>query len=537
VGDVELAGAIQRGAWDIERDLVVLVGPSPALAAGGLRRLGQQRILWIRTGDEVVGDAPAGVLRVDHLDEVEAAVRALGIAGDERVSGRALEAAQVPLHEQVMARIERTRAERALAADAGTGTAAARLRLEQGLANLPALCRWPDAETLAGSMAGAPLLIVAPGPSLTDSLDLLRQLSGRAVVLALSHAVAPLLRAGVVPDLILAADGHDVAHHLEGVDLSAVGALLATATAHPNQFQSAAPRHLVLSEPGPIDAWLAELAGGIAAAGAGEALLPGGGSVAHTALSLGLRWGCDPIGFVGLDLSCPGGRVYAEHCPDGDVRAVESADRRTLSLEGGREGGLRRGLERLVELPGWDGHPVPSTFHLAMAHRWFEETARRMAGSVRLYNCSESGAYIGGMRHIRLAGLANRLPGPADFGITGTVQRAVAMIDPRGRRRAARERLIELALDLRRHQEPIGREALTPAPLLSTLVEAEMACEPRGARGINEAARRGAATRRWAAWLEPRAVEAERALARQDRVSEATRPRAVVAAAAGGERA
>ena len=157
-----------------------------------------------------------------------------------------------------------------------------------------------------------------------------------------------------------------------------------------------------------------------------------------------------------------------------------------------------------------------------------------MAGAVRLYNCSEGGAYIGGMRHIRLAGLANRLPGPAVSGIMGAVQRAVGSIDGPGRRRVARERLIELALELRRHQQPVGREMLAPVALLSALVEAEMACEPRGARGINEGARRGAATRRWAAWLEPRAVEAERALARKDRVSEA-RPRAVVAA--GGERA
>lgn len=539
IGDAQLADAIRRGSWDVERDLVVLVGSSPAQAAGGLRRLGQQRILWFRTGDEVEADPPAGVLRVDHLDEVEAAVRALGVLGDERIGGRALEAAQAPLYDQVTARIERTRGERALCGEPGCGIAVARVRLEQGLANLPALCLWPGAEAIGGVLSGAPLIIVAPGPSLAHNIDVLRGLRGRAIVLALSHAVVPLLAAGVTPDFVLAADGHDVSYHLAGADLSGIGALIATATAHPHLFRSSAPRKVVLSEPGPIDAWLAELVGGAAAAGDGAVLLPSGGSVAHVALALALRWGCDPIGFVGLDLACPGGRVYVEHCPDGEVRAAPSADGRSVTLEGWGDGGTaRRGRElaseRQVEVPGWDGNPLSSTFHLSMAQRWFEETARRVAGAVRLYNCSEGGAYIGGMRHIRLAGLASRLPPPAAFQASAVVARAIAQIEPRVRRRAARERLIELALELRRHQSPLARETVSPVPLLSALVDAEMAGEPRGARGIGEVARRSAALRRWAAWLEPRAVEAERALARQDRTSETMRIR-VITSSVGGD--
>jgi hypothetical protein len=534
-GDALLAAAILRGGWDVGRDLVVLVGPAPARAAGALRRLGQERILWLRTGDDEPTEAPAGVLRVDHLDEVAAAVRALGALEPDRVTGRALDPAHAPLCDQVIARIERARRERALCSDPGGGAAAARTRLEQGLANLPALCRWPGAAGVGTSLAGMPMLIAAPGPSLARTIELLPALRGRAVLLALSHAVAPLLRAGITPDFVLAADEHDVSHHLAGLDLSSIGAIIAASTAHPLTFQSGALRHLVLAASGPVDAWLGELAGPDSeAAEAAPPMLSSGGSVAHTALSLALAWGCDPIGFVGLDLSFPGGQCYVNASADGGVHAVASADGRTVSLEGwaaAPEQRRARASERLVELPGWDGRPLPTSFHFSMCQRWFEETARRMAGTVRLYNCSEGGAYIGGMRHIRLAGLASRLPPPAALSPAGVAARAVGQVDPRTRRRVARERLVDVALLLRELQGPRAGETAAP-PLLSALVDAEMAdAEPRGARSPGEEERRGAALRRWAAWLEPRVVEAERALARQDRAAETLRMRAQAPAA------
>jgi hypothetical protein len=525
-GEAELAEVIQSGAWDTERDLVVLVGPAPASAATVLRRLGQQRILWFRAGDES-GDEPAGVIRVDDLDEVAAAVRALGALSPERVTGRPLHPAHAPLYDQVLSRIERARRERFLSGEGGA--AAARLRIEQGLANLPALCRWPGVSAVGNSLGGVPMVIVAPGPSLARNIDQVAQLRGRAILLALSHSVAPLLAAGVVPDFVLAADAHDVGYHLAGLDLSGVAALIVAATAHPGLFRTAAPRHLVLAEPGPVDDWLFHLTAGgrDAERGCAPLALPSGGSVAHTAMAIGLAWGCDPIGFVGLDLAFPRGECYAPGSPDGAVRPVVSADRRTVSLEGWsdtRRRGRAPASERLVELPGWDGHPLPSSFHFSMCQRWFEETARRLSGGTRLYNCSEGGAYIGGMRHIRLAGLAGRLAPAAGLNPSALAARAIAEVDARARGRAVRERLIDLAVDLRGCQALAGRDVtavLGSLPLLAALVEADMSAMPAGARGQGaDGARRRAALLRWSSWLEPRLVEAERALAREERASD-----------------
>ena len=533
-GDAPLAEAILSGGWDTERDLVVLVGAGPAAATAALRRLGQQRILWFRTGDDGSGEPLGGVIRVDHLDEVAAAVRALGALGPDRITGRALEPAHARLYDQVVARIERARSERFLSGDQAAADTA-RARIQHGLANLPALCRWSGASALGSALAGTPMMIVAPGPSLARNIDALAELQGRALLLALSHSLGPLRRAGITPDFVLAADAHDVTHHLVGEDLSGVAGMVVAATAHPHMFHSAAPRHLALVEPGPIDSWLARLAGETGAGAPGIA--PGGGSVAHTALALALAWGCDPVGFVGLDLSFPGGRCYVESSADAGVRAVLSADGRALSLEGWRDPGHRGrapGAERLVEMPGWDGNPLPSSFHFSMCQRWFEETARRVAGKVRLYNCSEGGAYIGGMRHIRLTGLTGRLLQASRKDPIAAAERVIGQLDPVAQRRAARERLVELMLDLRRLPALTSREldgAASALPILSTLVETELGTTPHGASVAADAERRRAALNRWAGWLEPRVVEAERALAREDRASETARLRPLTAAA------
>ena len=534
-GDAPLAEAILSGGWDTERDLVVLVGAGPAVATAALRRLGQQRILWFRTGDDGGGgEALGGVIRVDHLDEVAAAVRALGALGPDRITGRALEPAHARLYDQVVARIERARSQRFLGGEQGAADTA-RARIQHGLANLPALCRWPGASAL-GALTGTPMVIVAPGPSLARNVDALAELQGRAILLALSHSLGPLRRAGVMPDFVLAADAHDVTHHLAGEDLSGVAGMVVAATAHPHMFHSAAPRHLALIESGPIDGWLGTLAGDRAAA---PGMPPGGGSVAHTALALGLAWGCDPIGFVGLDLSFPGGRCYVDSSADAEVRAVMSTDGRALSLEGWRDPahrGRAPGAERLVELPGWDGNPLPSSFHFSMCQRWFEETARRVAGKVRLYNCSEGGAYIGGMRHIRLTGLTGRLLQASRLDPIAAAERALGQLDARTARRSARERLVELMLELRRFPVLAGREldeAIWSQPILSILVDTELGPPAPGVGAPGDAERRRAALNRWAGWLEPRVVEAERALAREDRASETVRLRPLTATAAG----
>src|SRR5262249_21652419 len=134
----------------------------------------------------------------------------------------------------------------------------------------------------------------------------------------------PVLAAGVTPDLVVTVDPQDVRYHFAGCDVSRT-CLVNAATVNPSLFDMPA-RYLTLSANSAIDDWIF--------AGLGEdAVVPGGGSVATTAFSLALRWHCDPIIFVGLDLSFPGGNYYVTTSSDGGARAVVD-DRGVMRVEG-----------------------------------------------------------------------------------------------------------------------------------------------------------------------------------------------------------
>jgi hypothetical protein len=539
-GDVFLADAMLPAVWDFERDLVVLVGPGIGPLAAALRRLGQERVLWYTGGDQVGGETP-DALCAEHLDEVGAAVRGYGALPPERVVVRGVGVEESASLAEVVAVVRMTLADTRI--QRNTISTFNRTWLEQGLVNLPALCDWPSVAALDGELVGKPLVIVAPGPSLARNIDLLAGLKGKATILAVSHALTALTRAGITPDFAIAVDPQDLRYHFAGTPLGEVAAVVNAATVHPELFELGAPAYLTLSSNGILDDWLYDLVGD-------GAVVPGGGSVATTALSLALRWGCDPIAVVGLDLSFPGGQYYIPTSCDGDTRAVLSDDGRTVSVQGWSSdfhrmketssSALRS--ERAIELPGWHGEPVPSSFMFTMFHRWFEERVRRLKGSVALYNCTEGGARIDGMTHIPLAEFAARV---ADSTVDPaaavgravvarrTIERRAQVAGRLGDMRGALRRCRELARRCRRTAErhathdsaALGRcereliRSLGSLELLSMLAQAEIGDALISARDVLDAEEAISRSRRLfeevdraAAWLAPRVADAERAL-------------------------
>jgi hypothetical protein len=328
-----------------------------------------------------------------------------------------------------------------------TIAAFSRTWLDQGVANLDAIARWPSVAAVDGRLAGMPMIICAPGPSLSKNLAQLRAMRGRAVVVAVSHALRPLRAAGVVPDLVVTVDPQDVRYHFRDGDLDGVAALVNGVTVHPALWRLGAPRYFSLGSNGALDQWLYQ--------GMSDAAdVPGGGSVATTALSLGLRWKCDPIIMVGLDLSFPGGRYYIDTSCDGGARAVVGDDGR-VHVAGWSDsfhamkaaGGPAAARDRRIELPGWHGGTVPSSFMFAMFHRWFVETSKREGERVRLVNCTEGGAWIDGMRHVPLAEAIAGMTSEVD--VAGALDAAVDSIDRDARVAAVRRWRAQAIGDLR----------------------------------------------------------------------------------------
>jgi hypothetical protein len=397
MGVAVLADMMLPEVWDFELDAVVLVGAGLEPVAEILHDLGQRRII---VHD---GGTPIGAIATVSIDEVVTAVRtmipvapsrfvvrgALGVDRDE------VEAVK----ECVRSSLSDMRIHR------NTVQAFSRTWLDQAALNLPAVAKWPSVAGLDGAFANRPMVIVAPGPSLAKNIDQLRGLEGRAVLACFSHSLKPVVAAGLVPDVVITVDPQDVRYHFDGCDVSQM-TLVNAATAHPSLYELPAKRFITLSANSAIDDWIFD--------GVGEdARVPGGGSVATSAFSLALRWGCDPIVFVGLDLSFPGGEYYVKTSVDGGVSAStdENGHLKVSGWSGGfhamkAQGGPGAPIERAITLPGWHGGEVPSSFMFSMFHRWFVEKMREIAGAgVSVYNCTEGGAFIQGMDHRPLAEL------------------------------------------------------------------------------------------------------------------------------------
>ena len=397
LGIAVLADMILPPVWDFEADVAVLVGNGLEPVAEVLGALGQRRLVIVAATDGA--PCEADVVSVASVDEASLAVRMMVPGPPTRMVVHAALDADAEQRTKLIVRLRDALGD--LRIHRNTVREFSRSWVEQGLANLPAIARWPSAAALGDRFAGIPMVIVAPGPSLARNVHQLRALHGRAIITAFSHSLKPVLAAGVVPDLVLTVDPQDVRYHFAGADLSRI-CLVNAATVHPALFELPAQRFLTVSANCAIDDWIFD--------GCGEdAVVPGGGSVATTALSLALKWGCDPIVFIGLDLSFTGGAYYVSTSSDGEARA--EVDHRGLMRVNGwsREaqamkaaGGPAAPTERAVELPGWSGGTVPSSFMFSLFHRWFVDRLRGVEG-VRVFNCTEGGAFIEGMRHVPLS--------------------------------------------------------------------------------------------------------------------------------------
>ena len=436
LGAAAIADAMLPTVWDYDNELVILVGPGLESVAEILRDLGQRRIVIMR------GGKVRGAIQVETERELIGAIRTMTPCPPNRVAVRtACEALRedaegaANLSAETLADLRIVR---------NTVQNFSTTWLEQGTANLPSIASWPSIQALDGKFAGKPMVIVAPGPSLAANSHLLASLRGKAIICCLSRALKPVIAAGVTPDLIITVDPQDLRYHFTGIDVSR-SCLVNGVTVHPALFDIAS-RAVTMSANGAVESWMF---GGVDE----NPELGCGGSVATTAFCLALRWRCDPIIMVGLDLSFPNGNYYVAGSSDAGARVV--VEDGVLRVEGYSDefrkmkdaGGPALTTERAIELPGWHGGTVASGFTLSMFHRWFVERMRTVADT-RVYNCTEGGAFIEGMSHRPLADVIAELDDGFDPMIE--IDTAIAAIDRPERKARLAGHIGDLVRGLRR---------------------------------------------------------------------------------------
>lgn len=241
--------------------------------------------------------------------------------------------------------------------------------------NLETALRTPGVIHLFSLFRGRPCFIVAPGPSLDDEVARLAEARERGVVLAVGSALPVLARAGIRPHLVIAIDPLEQTaafHKSSGRNIPLVFVPQispAALTAHEgpkfvglsgNETHGLYSNTLLLSK-GVID---------------------GQGSVSVFALDLAIRMECDPIVFVGMDLSNPDRRIHAGGHPDQDRMGV-SQDRlvfhpKVTKVDGQETFVLRnyhrflRNLERRIEFH--PGRKYINTSRIGVRIRSTEET-------------------------------------------------------------------------------------------------------------------------------------------------------------------
>jgi hypothetical protein len=277
---------------------------------------------------------------------------------------------------------------------------------QAAVANLPHALRSPPVDALAGLFRGRPAVVAAAGPSLDQQLPRLRDARDRVVLIAIGQSLAALRAAEIEPDLVHVRESQDVSHQLEAAGGVADANLVLVPQVHPRLFElPVRARFVAWPETEKVGAWIARALGF-------EPHLVEGATVAQGAVLLAHWLGCDPVVLVGQDLAFTGGRLYASHSAYGRVGVKPTADggfvytgyKWKANLFGRDDDAVPDEYPApAVWVEGWDGGRVPTS----PAYASFIDSYREIGGflarcGVRLLNCTEGGARIPGLEHLRL---------------------------------------------------------------------------------------------------------------------------------------
>ncbi|MDQ8201534.1 6-hydroxymethylpterin diphosphokinase MptE-like protein [Pelagicoccus sp. SDUM812003] len=254
--------------------------------------------------------------------------------------------------------------------------------------NLRRLIVSPDPIEFQGCFEGLPLIMAGAGPSLDESLEFIKSMQDRAVVVAGNSSFRALRRAGVDPHFVLAADPNpstDLGFHGAEIGRSL---LLCPFMVYPEVPKRFGDRISAWSFGNPVASYLRKQSGRDR-----EAFVTEQGTVSACAFDLAVILGCRTVFFAGQDLAARS---------DGQMHASDSfyAD----------QGSDRTTLEGCRWLPGNTLEKVPVEAKLFVYLKTFVELARAYSKELKLndgkgltlYNISRLGAKVEGMPYLSL---------------------------------------------------------------------------------------------------------------------------------------
>ena len=228
----------------------------------------------------------------------------------------------------------------------------------------------PPVRKLFGLFEGKPGIIISAGPSLIKNINRLAEIRDRAVLIAVDTSLRPLLAAGIEPHLICTGDPQEANwKHLRGT-VTHDPFLIAEPMTYPLSLEHFKKRLFIASYGDKTMEWLSRHMPDV-----GHVMC--WGSVATMAFDLARKMGCDPIIFVGQDLSFPGGRTYVP----GTYFEVE--EKQDMSVEAFEKNHVTYTITDIY------GQPVKTNRQMFAYKEWFR--SEFAVTKARIVNATEGG--------------------------------------------------------------------------------------------------------------------------------------------------
>ena len=365
--------------WDFKQDIVLLTDLDGPVLRDVLRARGQSKFIWITRNQPDVTEQGTDDDNVDTLYVTE------GQYPDKAELETFLNRFSVPRAALITtnASAEDERNFHTVARAIGSAVIAGsttlwlpQLTAEQWLDSTPILARLPSVMELKAEFDGADVLVVSPGPSLKQDLDLLRKVQDRFLIFASVKALAALFDAGIKPDLAIWQDPRDHSHAIpDRPEIAEVGLVLSEGC-HSAFYDAGFATHFPYPDPGFVGTELSSALHGC------DAPKIGGTSVSTLSAVMALEFNARSITLLGQDLSVGDGLYVTGGSP---------TEEEALAQDG------------YLTCKGINGLQLPTLPNYYAFIGEFENIARFYKGRVPLRNATAVGAYLEGWEHLSFA--------------------------------------------------------------------------------------------------------------------------------------
>ena len=392
--------AVLPAAWDFSQDIAILVGEHAAVLDEELRNRGQQKFIYLLANNS---DEKSITLPLAASDAESDSVEFTSGSSPNAEMFSHLLGEEIPLivvfgldpmgEPEAVIQEDYERIRKSLSA-VFLGKRSIKewpeIFTDQWLGRMHDLPKFGSASELRPKFKGQDVLIASPGPSLTDSLDDLKQRRAEFLVIAPIRSLKALLEAEVVPDYAFHVDATDFSSIIpEHPSLSDIS-MICGDYVHSSIFDGGFGDIYVAPDPSMVGNDLSTALHG------GDPPLLQGGCVATCAVAMSAQYGAASITLIGQDLSISKGQY------------VQQTKGAKLGISKNKEAERENAV---LTCQGINGERLQTQDD----YLWFigemENAAAYYASKVEFFNCTTHGAFLKGWTHEPL--LDRRLELPA----------------------------------------------------------------------------------------------------------------------------